>query len=88
MATAKRMERISSRNYDSEIRMNSMIRGKLIYLINELNQMLADRHSSNFPELTNKVIFKTIRDIRMYRFLATKVNPLLIDEAEALTYKR
>ena len=88
MATKRRMERISSRNYDSDIRINSLIRSKLVYLINELNQLLKDRHSSVFPELTGRVIFKTIRDIRMYRRLAVKINPLLIDEAEALVYKR
>ena len=88
MATKRRMERISNRNYDSDIRINSLIRSKLVYLINELNSLLEDRHSSVFPELTSRVIFKTIRDIRMYRRLATKINPLLIDEAEALTYKR
>ena len=82
------MERILKRKRYLEDRIDNMIRSKLIYLTNSLNEMLQERHTSDFPELTNKVILKTIRDLRMYRLLAVKINPLLIDEAEMLTKVR
>ena len=82
------MERILKRKRYLEDRIDNMVRSKLIYLTNSLNEMLQERHKSPFPELTASVILKTIRDLRMYRLLAVKVNPLLIDEAELLTKVR
>ena len=88
MAIVRNTERILNRKRYLEDRIDNMIRSKLIYLTNSLNEMLQERHTSAFPELTAEVILKTIRDIRMYRLLAVKINPLLIDEAEMLTKVR
>ena len=65
-----------------DYRIKNMIVSKLAYLTNELNDLLSQRHSSDYPELTIQVILKTIRDIRVWRRLATKIDPLYIDEAE------
>ena len=82
------MERILKRKRYLEDRIDNLIRSKLIYLTNELRELLLDRHTTQFPELTGRVIKKTINDIRMYQLLAVKINPLLIDEAELLTKVR
>ena len=88
MATTKRMAKISNNLHYYDYRIKNMIISKLANLTNELRDLLSQRHSSDYPELTNQVIFKMVRDIRVWRRLATKIDPLLIDEAETLTYKK